>query len=114
MHAPQVKLVVCRFIWNDGSGYISDAMSCLKLCQGEGALISSNSWGGIAKSDFLSKELSAANAAGQLFVVAAGNNGQNMDKTPLYPSSFSDIPNVLSVASSDSNDVISGFSNYGK
>ena len=49
LHTRQVKLVVCRFIWSDGSGYISDAITCLKLCRDEGALITSNSWGGIAK-----------------------------------------------------------------
>ena len=45
-----VKLLVCRFIWNDGSGYVSDAMNCIKLCKQEGALITSNSWGGIGYS----------------------------------------------------------------
>lgn len=46
----RVKLLVCRFIWNDGSGYVSDAMNCIKLCRQEGALITSNSWGGIGYS----------------------------------------------------------------
>lgn len=87
-------------------------MNCLKLCRGEGALISSNSWGGIGYSDFLNTEISRANSEGQLFVVAAGNNGQNMETNPLYPSSYK-IDNVLSVASTDSRDMISGFSNYG-
>lgn len=41
---------VCRFIWNDGSGYVSDAMNCIKLCKQEGAMITSNSWGGIGYS----------------------------------------------------------------
>lgn len=40
--------MICRFIWDDGSGYISDAINCLKLCRDDGALIASNSWGGIA------------------------------------------------------------------
>ncbi len=46
----KVKLLVCRFIWNDGSGYVSDAMNCIKLCRQEGAMITSNSWGGIGYS----------------------------------------------------------------
>lgn len=41
---------MCRFIWDDGTGYVSDAMNCLKLCKQEGALITSNSWGGIGYS----------------------------------------------------------------
>lgn len=32
------------------AGYVSDAMNCIKLCKQEGALITSNSWGGIGYS----------------------------------------------------------------
>lgn len=46
----RVQLLVCRFIWDDGTGFVSDAMNCLKLCKQEGALITSNSWGGIGYS----------------------------------------------------------------
>jgi hypothetical protein len=28
-----VRLLVCKFIWDDGSGYVSDAMNCIKLCK---------------------------------------------------------------------------------
>ena len=65
------------------------------------------------RSDFLETEIQKAGSEGQLFVVAAGNNGQNMDTAPLYPSSFQ-FDNVLSVASTNDGDVVSGFSNYGR
>ena len=48
--AMDVRLLVCRFIWNDGFGTISDALRCLQLCRAEGATISSNSWGGVPQS----------------------------------------------------------------
>lgn len=45
-----VKLLVCRFIWDDGFGSISDALECLRLCREEGATVSTNSWGGVPQS----------------------------------------------------------------
>lgn len=45
-----IRLLVCRFIWDDGFGSISDALECLRLCKEEGAHVSSNSWGGVPHS----------------------------------------------------------------
>ncbi|MGY0615633.1 S8 family serine peptidase [Vibrio sp. FJH11] len=50
--------------------------------------------------------------SGHLFVAAAGNSGSNNGSTPDYPSSF-DLPNIISVASTNANDGLSSFSNYG-
>lgn len=50
-----------------------------------------------------------------LLVVAAGNEGSNNDSVKRYPSGYStELNNVISVGSTDKNDNISGFSNYGK
>eukprot|EP00887_Chlorella_sp_A99_P001419 scaffold8.g1419.t1 len=106
-------LHVCRFIGDDGGGYVSGAMRCLALCAEEGALITSNSWGGLsAYSGFLESEIKAAQDRGQLFVVAAGNTGTNLDGTAAYPPSYR-LPNMISVASTGAADKLSGFSNYG-
>ncbi len=49
-----VRLLGCRFIWDDGFGSISDALECLRPCREEGALVSTNSWGGVPhSSEFL-------------------------------------------------------------
>lgn len=53
---------------------------------------------------------------GAVFVAAAGNtlpNGSNNDITPYYPASY-EFDNIISVASTDQNDVLSSFSNYGE
>jgi Ca2+-binding RTX toxin-like protein len=63
----------------------------------------------------------AINRAAQsdiLFIAAAGNNGQDNDRSPLYPTSYSTIPTtgydaVISVASISSSGSLSSFSNYG-
>ena len=56
--------------------------------------------------------LVAARDAGVLFVAAAGNDGVDNDVTPHYPSSY-DLENVIAVASTDHNDLLSSFSNWG-
>jgi hypothetical protein len=50
--------------------------------------------------------------AGILNVFAAGNQNRNVDLNPAYPGSYTS-PSVLTVASSTSTDVRSGFSNFG-
>ena len=59
----------------------------------------------------------AVDAAGHLFVAAAGNGGadgvgDNTDTTPQYPSSYNST-NIISVAATDSRDTLANFSNYG-
>ena len=87
-------------------------MSCIRLCKGEGAMVTSNSWGGIGYSAILQQEIDEAGAAGQLFVVAAGNQGQNLDDSPLYPASYKSA-NMISVAAVGTEDQVSAYSNYG-
>jgi hypothetical protein len=47
-----------------------------------------------------------------LYVVAAGNDGEDVDVTPHYPCSYSEA-NVLCVGATDSDDALASFSNYG-
>ncbi len=47
-----------------------------------------------------------------LFVVSAGNSARSNDTTPRYPCNL-DAPNLLCVGSSDQNDALASFSNYG-
>ncbi len=77
-----------------------------------GARVSNNSWGGGGFSQSMYDAISRANAAGMLFVAAAGNNGSNNDVSPFYPASY-DLPNIIAVASVDRYGGLSYFSNYG-
>lgn len=108
----RAKLYICRFIWDDDSGYVSDAMTCMTLCRGVGALITSNSWGGIDYSDFMYDEIKTARDAGQLFINAAGNSAIDMNTDPRYPASY-DLDNIIAVAATTQNDTLSQYSNYG-
>jgi len=78
-----------------------------------GVNLTSNSWGG--DTEFWYSEyavISAANAANQMFIAAAGNESNNTDVIPNYPSGYA-LPNVISVAATDYNDQLATFSNYG-
>lgn len=52
--------------------------------------------------------------AGVLLVVAAGNTASDLNAKPSYPASYSsEYDNMIVVASTDHNDKLSNFSNYG-
>ena len=53
-----------------------------------------------------------ARSKGVLIVAAAGNDGVNADKTPVFPAAYPDS-NILSVAATNSKDKLASFSNYG-
>jgi hypothetical protein len=78
-----------------------------------GAKVINASWGGPAFSAALFQAVKEAGDRGVLFVAAAGNDGANADVSPDYPAAF-DLPNVISVAASDSEDRLLDFSNYGR
>ena len=62
--------------------------------------------------DALQDAVDYAQDKGVLLVVAAGNDGDNIDKTPDLPGDFTNS-NILTVAASTSTDALASFSNYG-
>ena len=71
-----------------------------------------NSWGGGGFSQALAEAIDASEAADILFVAAAGNDALDNDLNPHYPSSY-EHDSILSVASTDRNDAMSSFSQWG-
>lgn len=78
-----------------------------------GVDLTSNSWGGGAASPIIRAAIEEAQDAGIIFVAAAGNSSVDNDQEPHYPSSY-EYENIISVASTDYDDKLSTFSNYGK
>lgn len=72
-----------------------------------GADIISMSFGGYGYSSIYQELLDEAHDRGIVLVAAAGNNNTT---TPMYPASYN---HVISVGSTDNNDIKSSFSNYG-
>jgi thermitase len=112
----QAKIMPLKFLGPTG-GYTSDAVEALNYAVNKGVKVSNNSWGGGGSSQALLDAINRADAAGHLFVAAAGNGGadgvgDNNDTTPHYPSSYNSA-NIISVAATNSQDSFASFSNYG-
>jgi thermitase len=72
-----------------------------------------NSWGGGGFSQALLESIQRAQAAGILFLAAAGNSSNDNDASPEYPANYQ-VDNVVSVAAIDPAGMVADFSNYGK
>ena len=112
-----VKLMGLRFLDGSGSGTTENAVRAIEYAvrmknAGVNLRVLSNSWGGSDFSQALQDTIASANAAGMLFVVAAGNSSSDNDVSPVYPASYA-VPNVLTVAALDSSGNMASFSNYG-
>ncbi|PHJ23581.1 subtilisin sub9 [Cystoisospora suis] len=101
-----------KFMGGNGSGVTSDAVKAVNYCIQMGIRISNNSWGGPGKTAALEKAVRKSNEAGHIFIAAAGNAGQNIDRSPSYPASYAS-PNIVAVAATDSSDSMASFSNIG-
>lgn len=113
----KVKIMPLKFLGRGGFGTTKDAIEAINYAidrkrNGVNVKVISASWGSTAYSKALEDTIRAAGEEGILFVAAAGNNGTNNDKSPHYPSNFS-LPNVVSVAALDRNDLLTSFSNFG-
>lgn len=109
-----VEIVACKFLSRSGSGSTSDAIECFNYFtklkdQGYDVRVTNNSWGGGGYSSAL---YNAMNNSKILHVVAAGNDGVNIDSSPQYPASYN-LQNIISVAATDFNDNYASFSNFG-
>jgi alpha-tubulin suppressor-like RCC1 family protein/subtilisin family serine protease len=107
-----VSLVAIKFLDSTGSGATSDAASAVRYATTIGVDVTSNSWAGGGYSQTLKDAIDQANAAGILFIAAAGNEASNNDLTPVYPASYTSA-NIIAVAATDDNDALAGFSNTG-
>ena len=109
--APSVTVMPIKACTEDANiGCPTSALiSAVQHANNAGVDIINLSLGGGAFSQPLFDAVAASQA---LVVAAAGNARSNNDQTPFYPASF-DLPNVVSVASTDYNDDLSLFSNFG-
>ncbi|ACY17230.1 S8 family peptidase [Haliangium ochraceum] len=113
-----VKIIACKAFTNTAT--LVDIIECLdyflamktRTSSPVNIIASNNSWGGGGFSQALLDAIEQHNAAGMLFIAAAGNSNVNTDTGAHYPSSY-DSTNIISVLASDHNDQRASFSNYG-
>ena len=90
----------------------------MKSQYGINIVVSNNSYGALRAFSFAEFDtINTAIGTGVTFVASAGNTAaaptNNNDTTPFYPASYT-LNGIISVASSDNNDVLSATSNYGQ
>ena len=94
----------------NGTGDVAKAVEAIKYATMMGADICNLSWGTNQAYPELEEAMKESN---MLFVAAAGNDGSNIDDTPLYPASL-DLDNLISVTFIDADGDLTGYSNFGK
>ena len=128
-----VKLMSLRFLKTTLDGDLGDTGNAIKACsyaaemrrlwettnhtKGANVRVINASFGGDRFTQAFLDALNELNNREILFVAAAGNfrdGSQELDndRVPQFPSNF-DVPNVISVAATDQNDQLAGFSHFG-
>lgn len=97
------RIMALKFLGSKGSGSTVDAIRAVEYATLMGADILNNSYGGGGYSRSFKEAIQTAYAAGVSFVASAGNDGNNNDTDPRYPSSYN-VPNVVAVAATDFDD----------
>ena len=78
-----------------------------------GCTVNNNSWGGPIYSQILYDIIERSKDWGMLYVIAAGNDADDIDVVPTYPACYSQwLDNVIVVAAADSDDNVAFFSSY--
>ncbi|NIN35491.1 MAG: S8 family serine peptidase, partial [Gammaproteobacteria bacterium] len=108
----KVQLMPVKVLNANGFGTTADIINGIDYAVANGGIIMNASLGGTGFSQAMSDAISAAHTAGVLFAAAAGNESANNDINPHYPASYT-LPNVISVAATDQNDMRVAFSNFG-
>lgn len=94
---------------NEGTGSTASIIRAIKYAESNGATICNLSLGTSVNDSALYKTIAESE---MLFVVAAGNNGENSDISPCYPASY-DLDNIISVANLSCDGKLNYASNYG-
>lgn len=109
-----VKLLDAKFLGRRGGTTANavkavDYFTDLKTRHGLNLVATNNSWGGGGFSQTLQDAIERANAAGILFIAAAGN--ESADATARFPVAYPN-DNIIGVASITSTGALSSFSNF--
>ena len=104
-----IKLLPIK-VFTGGNAYTSDIIAAIEYAMALGAQIINCSFGNVNYNQALYDVVAASDA---LLVCAVGNNRRDFDVQPSYPAGY-DLPNIISVASTNADDGFSYYSNYGE
>lgn len=108
--APAAKIIPLRVLDSSGSGWGSDVAAAFDWAGDRGVRVVNASLG--ADGITTAEQQAIHDHPNTLYVVAAGNDGADVDTTPSYPCAYPEA-NVLCVGATDSHDAMATFSNYG-
>jgi subtilisin family serine protease len=106
------KIMALRAFDARGDGTLADVIEAMQYARIKGAKVVNASYAGADFSQAEYDTISLLDSAGILLIVAAGNEGADNDHLPSYPAGY-DLPNIIAVAATDSNDQLASFSNFG-
>lgn len=113
--SPEVSIMPLRFLTENGSGDLNNAIKAIDYAIANKVQVISASWGASVPRSTAAPLLEAvkrADDAGVIFIAAAANDGKNNDTTEVYPAN-NGLPNSITVAASGPNDEKPSWSNYG-
>lgn len=108
----ECQLYAAKFLDSRGGGSLHAAVKAIQFGINAGVHIINASWGSPFGDRVLKGAVSRANDAGILFIVAAGNDNQNIDEDPQFPAAYH-LPNVITVGAHNEDGERAYFSNYG-
>jgi subtilisin family serine protease len=112
--APRAKIMTVKVLDAQGHGTTGAVADGIRYAVANGARVINLSLKSDAPDPRVDEAIAAAQTAGALVVVAAGNDGIDIDRTPSYPASVP-APNLLAVAATAPAEGrgLAEFSNYG-
>jgi len=110
---PRCRLLPVRFLNWEGLGDTEDAIAGLYYAISRGARVINFSFSGEGYDRALAKAILAAAAKDILVVVAASNDGENVDRSDTYPAKFN-FANMITVAATDREGNLWQHSNWSK
>lgn len=109
-----VRIMAVKFLHGpEGMGDLIDALRGVEYALSKGAKIINMSFEVDEDSGSLRDTVTAAENAGVLVISAAGNTGQNLDQTAIFPASVRSPVNIA-VAATTSSDTMPSYSDYGR
>jgi len=107
-----VRLMALKSFADDGEGYDVDAILAIYYAVENGADIINASWGYYDYSQAMFDMVEIAEQEGVLIVASAGNEANDTDARPHYPSGF-ELDNIISVMATGHRDEVADYSDWG-
>ncbi|MDA0169604.1 S8 family serine peptidase [Solirubrobacter taibaiensis] len=104
------RILPLRVLGRDGEGNVADEVKAIEYAAASGARIANLSLSGVAFS--VTERDALAAAEDTLFVVAAGNDGLDVDVTGRYPCAL-ELPNVVCVTAAGGDGSVPSFADTG-